>query len=377
VLRTTNDEGRTTFPNRPFYNTPFSVLGGGMNPRIAVIGSGSWGTALARLLGNKFKDVIMWAHEPEVAASINEKHRNSLFLTDIDLPSSITATNDIARALEGRHIVFSVVPAQSLRKVWEKAAKHLSKDAVLVSCTKGIEANTLKLPAKILADCLPNHPENKCVYLSGPSFAQEVAKDLPTAVTIAGTDPDVSKEVQAVLRTDTFLTFTHDDVIGVEVGGAVKNVIAIATGVGDGLGYGRNTRAAIITRGLYEISKIGLSMGAKPHTFMGLAGMGDLVLTATDELSRNYSVGKRLGSGEDINDIISSMTMVAEGYATASAVHEYASRSDISTPICETVYQMLYKDLAPRDAAQQLCSTTLAKELRAFERETGDDKRGT
>lgn len=339
-----------------------------MNPRIAIIGSGSWGTALARLLGNKFKDVIMWAREPEVAASINREHRNPLFLTDIDLPQTITATNDIAQALEGRNIVLSVVPAQSLRKVWEGAADHLSKDAVLVSCTKGIEANTLKLPAGILADCLPDHPENGFVYLSGPSFAREVARDLPTAVTVAGTDPDVSKKVQGVLRTETFLTFTHDDVIGVEVGGAVKNVIAIATGVSDGLGYGRNTRAAIITRGLYEISKIGLSMGAKAHTFMGLAGMGDLVLTATDELSRNYSVGKRLGEGERIDDIIGSMTMVAEGYATASAVHEYVSKHKFTVPICATVYQMLYKGLAPRDAAKKLCSTTLAEELRAVAR---------
>jgi glycerol-3-phosphate dehydrogenase (NAD(P)+) len=346
----------------------FVYVSPSMDYKIAIIGSGSWGTALARLLGNKFNDVIMWAHEPEVAASINGSHKNSLFLTDIELPPAIRATNDLAEALKGRNVVLSVVPAQSLRKVWKGAAKHLSNDAMLVSCTKGIEATTLKLPAKILADCLPDHPENRFVYLSGPSFAREVAQDLPTAVTIAGTDPSVAREVQGILRTDTFLTFTHDDVIGVEVGGAVKNVIAIATGVSDGLGYGRNTRAAIITRGLYEISKIGLSMGAKPHTFMGLAGMGDLVLTATDELSRNYSVGKRLGGGEKIDDIAASMTMVAEGHATAAAVYEYISQREISAPICATVYQMLYKGLAPHDAAKKLCSTTLAEELRAVAR---------
>ena len=339
-----------------------------MDHRIAIIGSGSWGTALARLLGNKFDDVIMWARESDVAASINEEHKNSLFLTDVELPSTISATNDIALALKGRNVVLSVVPAQSLRKVWERAAKYLSNDAILVSCTKGIEADTLKLPANILTDCLPDHPQHKMVYLSGPSFAREVAQDLPTAVTVAGIDPIVTRDVQGILRTDKFLTFTHDDIIGVEVGGAIKNVIAIATGVSDGLGYGRNTRAAIITRGLYEITKIGLSMGAKPHTFMGLAGMGDLVLTATDELSRNYSVGRRLGSGEGIDDIVASMTMVAEGHATAAAVYEFVSQRKISAPICATVYQMLYKGLSPRDAAQKLCSATLADELRAVAR---------
>lgn len=339
-----------------------------MDYRIAIIGSGSWGTALARLLGNKFNDVIMWAHEPEVAASINKGHKNSMFLTDVELPTNITATNDIGEALRGRNVVFSVVPAQSLRKVWKHTAKHLLKDAILVSCTKGIEADTLKLPAHILADCLPDHPPHKFVCLSGPSFALEVAHDLPTAVTIAGSDATVAREVQALIRTDTFLTFTHDDVIGIEVGGAVKNVIAIATGVSDGLGYGRNTRAAIITRGLYEISKIGLSLGAKAYTFMGLAGVGDLVLTATDELSRNYSVGKRLGGGERIDDITASMTMVAEGCTTAPAVHKLVSLHNLSAPICTTVYQMLYKGLAPRDAATRLCSVNLAEELRAVAR---------
>jgi glycerol-3-phosphate dehydrogenase (NAD(P)+) len=176
-----------------------------MDYRIAIIGSGSWGTALARLLGNKFNDVMMWAHEPGVAASINRDHKNSLFLTDVELPSSISATNDISEALKDRNVVLSVVPAQSLRKVWEQAAKYLSNDATLVSCTKGIEANTLKLPADILADCLPGHPQHKTVYLSGPSFAREVAQDLPTAVTIAGTDPAVARDIQGVLRTDTFL----------------------------------------------------------------------------------------------------------------------------------------------------------------------------
>lgn len=339
-----------------------------MEYKIAIIGSGSWGTALARLLGQKFSDVMMWAYEPDVATSINRDHHNALFLSDVELPAHVRATNDLAQALKGRNIVFSVVPTQTLRSVWKRGASHLSPDAIVVNCTKGIEATTLKLPCHILADCLSKHPPHKFTCMSGPSFAREVAADLPTAVTIAGIDPMVTKDVQTILRTDKFLTFTHDDIIGVEVGGAVKNVIAIATGTSDGLGYGKNARAALITRGLYEISKIGLAMGAKAHTFMGLAGMGDLVLTATDKMSRNYSVGKRLGAGENIDEIIGSMTMVAEGYATAAAIHDFVTQRRISAPICETVYEMLYHSLSPRDAAQKLCTTTLAEELRAVAR---------
>lgn len=338
-----------------------------MTTKIAVIGAGTWGTALAKLLAEKGEEVILWAYEPEVAESINKEHRNVLFLTEATLPQSIKATNDISEALSGKKIAISVVPVQVLRRVWERGASSLSTDSLLVSCSKGIEEGTGKLVSQILADCLPNHPHDHRVYLSGPSFAKEVAKGVPTAVTIAGTNEEVTKKMQRLFRTETFLTFTHDDVIGVELAGAVKNVIAIATGTSDGLGFGKNTRAALITRGLYEMIKLGQALGAKPYTFMGLAGIGDLVLTATDEQSRNYMVGKRLGGGEAIRDIIGSMTMIAEGYKTSVAVKDLINCYDISAPICTTVYEMLHKDLPPKEGAHKLCKLALAEELRSVQ----------
>jgi glycerol-3-phosphate dehydrogenase (NAD(P)+) len=339
-----------------------------MATKVAVIGAGTWGTALAKLLAEKGVDVTLWAYEPEVAESINKEHRNALFLSDIALPPALKSTNDLNEALTDKEVAVSVVPTQVLRKVWEMAAASLSTDTILVSCSKGIEEGTKKLVSQILSESLPNHAEDRRVFLSGPSFAKEVAHNLPTTVTIAGKNSDYTKKIQDLFRTETFLTYTHDDIIGVEVGGAVKNVLAIATGTSDGLGFGRNTRAALITRGLYEMTKIGLALGAQSHTFMGLAGIGDLVLTATDELSRNYTVGHRLGSGEAIGDIIGGMTMVAEGYKTSIAVKELTDEFNIDAPICNTVYEMLHADLSPQDGAYRLCHRPLAEELRGIER---------
>ena len=336
-----------------------------MSPKISIVGAGTWGTALAKIIAEKHEDVVLWAHEPEAVSSINETHRNALFLKDFDLPPHLKATGDFQAALADRDVVFSVVPAQVLRGVWTKAAAYLHPEAILVSCTKGLEEHSGKLASEILAECLPQHPSSRRVYLSGPSFAKEVAQHMPTTVTVAGTDQEVARTVQQLLRTETFITFTHRDVVGVEVAGAVKNVLAIATGTGDGLGYGKNTRAALITRGLYEMTKIGMAKGAEAYTFMGLAGIGDLVLTATDEQSRNYTVGKRLGRGEKIGDIIANMTMVAEGYKTSAALHSLIKKHHISAPICDTVYRMLHENLDPKIAAHELCSIALTEELRS------------
>jgi len=338
-----------------------------MVQNIAVVGAGSWGTALAKLLADKGEDVTLWAYEPEVVESINREHRNNIFLPNTELPSSLKVTNNIEESLAGKDVAVSAIPVQVLRGVWTKAAPFLSRDTVIVSCSKGIEENTKKLVSQILSEILPDHPSKNRVFLSGPSFAREVARNLPTTVTIAGQDQDVAKRMQELFRTESFLTFVHDDVVGVEVGGALKNVIAIATGTSDGLGFGKNARAALITRGLYEIIKIGQVLGAQPHTFMGLAGIGDLVLTATDELSRNYSVGKRLGKGESIDQIIGSMKMIAEGHKTSAAVYDLVQQFEISAPICTTVYQMLHEGLSPRDGAYHLCHMALAEELRSVQ----------
>lgn len=334
-----------------------------MNERIAVIGAGSWGTALAKLLGEGGKDVMMWAYEEEVARGINSQHRNPLYLTETELPKNVVATSDPARALEGRGYVVSAVPSGVLRVIWQNHGAYLDREAILVSCTKGIEEESLKLMSQVLAESLPDHPEKNRAVLSGPSFAKEVARGLPTSVVIAGRDAKTVKKLQELFRTDYFLTFTNDDMIGVEVGGAVKNVIAIAAGVSDGLGLGNNTRAAIITRGLYEMIKIGDALGASPLTFAGLSGIGDLVLTCTAELSRNHTVGFELGRGKAISDITHGMRMVAEGIPTTRAVHELASLKKINVPICDSMYRILFEGLAPKHAVTMLCTMELRNEL--------------
>jgi len=334
-----------------------------MGETIAVIGAGSWGTALAKLLGDSGHDVVVWAYEDEVVEGINGRHRNPLYLSDAALRETVRATSDPAKALAEARFVVSAVPSGVLRVVWQNHGDFLGEDAVLISCTKGIEEGSLKLVHEVLAECLPRHPARRRAVLSGPSFAREVAKGLPTSVVIAGEDADTVKRLQGLFRTESFLTFINDDVVGVEVGGAVKNVVAIAAGLSDGLGLGNNARAAIITRGLYEMIKIGNSLGANPLTFTGLSGIGDLVLTCTANLSRNHTVGYELGKGKGLAEITRGMRMVAEGVPTTRAVHEIAGRERINVPICDSMYRILFEGLAPRQAVDELCQMELKNEL--------------
>jgi glycerol-3-phosphate dehydrogenase (NAD(P)+) len=337
-----------------------------MSGRIAVIGAGSWGTALAGLLAGKGLDVLIWAREGEVAEGINREHRNPLYLPDIPLPNRLRATGDLGEAARGRGVIACAVPSTHVREVFSALAPHASREAVIVSCTKGIEAGSLKLMSRVIADCLPAVPASRVTCLSGPSFAREVAQGLPTSVVVAGGEPSVRTEVQAIFRTDAFLTFTSGDATGVEVGGAVKNVIAIAAGIADGLGLGQNARAAIITRGLYEMIKIGRALGASPLTFAGLSGIGDLVLTCTAELSRNHSLGMQIARGRALAEIVGGMTMVAEGVPTAEAVRELAAAHRLNVPICEATGRMLFEGLSPRQAVTELCAMPLAEELGAL-----------
>ncbi|MFH1829867.1 MAG: NAD(P)H-dependent glycerol-3-phosphate dehydrogenase [Pseudomonadota bacterium] len=334
-----------------------------MTEKIAIIGAGSWGTALAKLLAEKGMDVLIWAYEDEVVKGINASHQNPFYLADITLPPRVRATSDPAMALSERDYVVSVVPSFALRVVWQNHGAYLEKNSILVSCTKGFEENSLKLMSQVLDDCLPDHPINHRAVLSGPSFAKEVAMGLPTSVVIAGKDRNIIKKLQNLFRTDFFLTFTNDDMIGVEVGGAVKNVIAIAAGLSDGLSLGHNTRASIITRGLYEIIKIGNALGASPLTFAGLSGIGDLVLTCTASESRNYTVGFELGKGKSLASITKGMRMVAEGIPTTHAVNELAKKHRINVPICNAMYRILFENLSPRQAVTELCKMELKDEL--------------
>lgn len=331
---------------------------------ISVLGAGSWGTALAKLLAEKGHNVRLWANEPEVAEGINKSHRNPIYLREFELPKNIQATNDLKDSLKDVDIVVSVIPSHALRSVMTQAKKFVPAEAVIVSCTKGLEILTGKMVSDILFETLSHIEKRRFTFLSGPSFAVEVAKGLPTTVVIAGIDLKITTIVQDAFRTKHFLTFTHNDIVGTELGGAIKNVIAIATGISDGLGFGCNSRAALITRGLYEMIKIGKALGANPLTFTGLAGMGDMILTCTSSDSRNYRLGYQIGQGKKLELILGETKMVAEGIKTAKAIFKITSDLKINAPICTEMYNILYNNKSPLDAANDLTNMELHEELR-------------
>jgi len=321
--------------------------------RAAVIGAGAWGTALAALLAQKGYRVAIWSYEDDVAQSINRAHVNP-YLKGISLPPSLVAETDLAAAVRGARLVVSASPSQFVRAVMEKASRDLDAEAVIVSASKGIELNTLLRMDEVLSAALPAGLAGRLCVLSGPSFAEEVASGLPTAVVIAGRHAESVEQARAHFQTATFRVYTNTDVIGVELGGALKNVIALAAGTTDGLGFGHNTTAALITRGLAEITRLGLAVGAEKATFYGLAGLGDLVLTCTGSLSRNRTVGYRLGRGESLERVLAEMTAVAEGVHTTRAAYELARRHGVQMPITEQMYAILYEGRAPSDALRAL-----------------------
>jgi glycerol-3-phosphate dehydrogenase (NAD(P)+) len=320
----------------------------------AVLGAGSWGTALAKLLAENGHDVRLWARREDQARAIEERRENDAYLPGFKLPANLHATSDLEAALRGTKLVLSVVPTHGLRDVIEEASPFMPADAPILSCTKGIETSTLKLVSEIFEELLPAERHHHLTYLAGPSFAREVAGRLPTAVTVAGKDDGATHRVQELLRGETFRVYTTDDVVGCELGGALKNVIAIAAGIGDGLGFGHNARAAIITRGLAEIARLGAALGGNPMTMAGLAGIGDLVLTCTGDLSRNRKVGLALGRGQKIAEILAGMTMVAEGVNTTKSAHELAQKKGVELPITASMYRILYEGQDPREATIDL-----------------------
>lgn len=322
--------------------------------RIAVIGAGSWGTALANLLAKKGLEVSLWAYERELVERMRASRVNDLFLPETRLNERLQVTNELADAVVGRQVVVLVSPSQVMRRVVEQLRPHLAGDSLLVSAAKGIENETLLLMSEVLEEVLGSDVAGRCAYLSGPSFAKEVAAELPTAVAVAASDGEVARVVQELFRTDYFRVYTNPDVVGTELGGALKNVIALAAGVSDGLGFGHNARAALINRGLVEMARLGLAKGAQAETFAGLAGMGDLVLTCTGDLSRNRSVGIELGKGRKLAEILGGMRMVAEGVKTTLSAYQLAQKLGVVMPITEQAYQLLYKDKDPRQAVSEL-----------------------
>jgi len=326
---------------------------------IAVIGAGSWGTTLASLLAEKEYDVSLWAFEKDLVETINDTGMNSVYLPDVQLPANLRVTYDIAEAIEKARYILNVVPTQFTRSVFNEAVKHMPEDAVIISASKGIEQGTLLTVSSILKE-ITGH---QTAVLSGPSFAKEVINKFPTAVTLATENPDTGLIIQEIFNTHYFRVYTHSDMLGVELGGALKNVIAIASGITDGLGLGHNARAALITRGLAEMVRLGVSLGAYERTFSGLSGLGDLVLTCTGPLSRNYSVGVSLGKGLTLKEILASTKSVAEGVATALSAYELSLRQDVEMPIVEQIYEVIYKEKSPVDAVSMLMNRTLRSEF--------------
>jgi glycerol-3-phosphate dehydrogenase (NAD(P)+) len=322
--------------------------------RIAVLGAGSWGTAAAALLADNGHDVILRARRHEVAESINRDHRNPDYLTDAILPDSLTATVDLERALAGAEVVVLAVPSPYLRDALIEAYEFVTDDMIFVSLVKGIEKGTLMRMSEVIADVFGEGARARTAVLSGPNHSEEVIRKIPTATVIASENAAVATTLQRAFMTDYFRVYTNDDVKGVELGGAVKNVIAIAVGISDSLGYGDNTRGALITRGLSEMLRLGTRMGARASTFLGLAGIGDLIATATSRHSRNRMAGELIGSGMSLNETIASMKMVAEGIWTSRNLLELAGRYGIEMPITTEVVEILYHGKDPRESVLSL-----------------------
>lgn len=328
---------------------------------VAVIGAGSFGTCLALLCGRE-NDVRLWSRSADVAEAINREHRNPRYLRETALPPSVRATSSLEEALRGSEMVICTVPSHGMRDVMAQAAPYLSPDSILVSAVKGLEYETGMTMHQVLEDVLPEVHHPRIVCLSGPSFAHEIARQLPTVVTLACREEAYAISVQATLSCPWFRCYSNTDVIGVEIGGALKNVIAIAVGIGDGMLQGHNSRAALMTRGLAEITRLGLRLGAERSTFLGLAGMGDLLLTCTGDLSRNRRVGLALGQGRELDDILKEMGEVAEGVQTTRAVCRLADRLDVDMPISNMVRQVIDGERTPAEAGHHLMTRQLKSE---------------
>ena len=326
---------------------------------VAVLGGGSWGTTLANLLAEKGETVRLWAYEPEVVDAINRGHENPVFLPGIPLARGLRAYADAEEAVTGAPVIISVAPSHAVRAVIGRVAGAVSSGTLVVSATKGIESDTLALMSAVIAECVP---QARFAALSGPSFALEVCQGQPTAVVAAAPDEAAAHAAQHLFATPAFRVYSGSDVIGVELAGALKNVIAIAAGILEGLGLGHNPRAALITRGLAEITRLGQAMGADPLTFAGLAGMGDLVLTTTGSLSRNRALGVALARGETLEQYRAAHRSVAEGANTSRAGAALGARLGVELPIIEKVYDVLFTGKPARDAVPELMERELKSE---------------
>ena len=327
-----------------------------------VVGAGSWGTALGAVLASKGWPVAIWDIDPVPLAGIGSSNENTRYLPGIPLPPTLRPEADLAKALDGSQLVVLAVPSHAMRIVAERAKDLLPTGVPICSVTKGIEVDTLMTMSEVLEDVLPLHLHPYLAFLSGPSFAVEVAKGMQTAVTVAASWGRVAKLVQEAFHTPYFRPYTSTDVVGVEIGGCTKNVVAIATGLADGMGFDANARAALITRGLAEITRLGSAKGANPQTLSGLAGIGDLLLTCSSSKSRNYRVGYGLGQGRALEEIQAELGQVAEGVLNAKSVHRMSAELGVEMPISEAVYRLLYEGLSAQDVLRSLTDRHLRGE---------------
>jgi glycerol-3-phosphate dehydrogenase (NAD(P)+) len=329
--------------------------------RVSVVGAGSWGTAVSWLLGGKGLDVSLWAREPEIAEAINADHRNPVYLTDLTLPGSVAATSDIDRALAGAEAVVIVTPSHGVRETAESMRGVLPVETPVVNLSKGVERGTLMRMTQVLEDVLGNRA--RLAALSGPNHAEEVSKGVPSAAAIAAYDETTGRMFQDLFMAPSFRVYTNPDVVGVELGAASKNVIAVAAGMSDGMGYGDNTKATLMTRGLAEMSRLGAHLGANPLTYMGLAGMGDLIATCTSRHSRNRALGEWVAKGGTVDGYATETKMVAEGATSAISVDELGRSVGVELPITHQVRSVLYEGVSPRDAGIELMGRSARDEL--------------
>ncbi|HEY3249999.1 MAG TPA: NAD(P)H-dependent glycerol-3-phosphate dehydrogenase [Ignavibacteria bacterium] len=332
--------------------------------KICILGAGGWGTALAILLHNNKHHITLWEYDKEYAHTLDEHRENFYFLPKIKIPSQIKITNDINAAVKDKDLIVVSTPTQFIRSVIEQINNHSFTNKIILSVSKGIENESLMTVTQIFQDVFRKVKKKNIAVLSGPSHAEEVARYIPTAVVTAAYDKHNAETIQHVFSNKYFRVYRSKDVLGVELGGALKNIIAIAAGITDGAGFGDNTKAAIMTRGIREITRLGVYLGAQESTFMGLSGVGDLIVTCMSKHSRNRYVGEEVGKGKKLRDVLGGMKMIAEGVATSKSMHELAKNEDIDLPIIEQVYKVLFLGKNPHRATEKLMTRVLKEEKR-------------
>lgn len=334
--------------------------------KVAVLGAGSWGTALAIVLADNGHDVRLWTHRKEQAFQMNESKRNEKYL-DVTIPENIVAYHDMEAAIKDIDFIVIVVPSNAIREVCQQVNTVWDKKGVIIHATKGIEPESFLRISEMIYQEIPSYSYSDIVVLSGPSHAEEVALRQPTTVTVSAINKDISKNVQDLFINRSFRVYTSSDLVGIELGGALKNIIALGAGISDGLGYGDNAKAALITRGLAEISRLGASLGANPFTFLGLPGVGDLIVTCTSVHSRNWKAGNLLGSGHNLDQVLAEMGMVVEGVRTTKAAYELAKKQGVDMPITFGIYEVLFQNKDPKSVVESLMNRDKKSEMNDVE----------